>query len=99
MAAEEGLGVQGELNVGGVGDGVTDQNQVWDGWLPLPIGCLLSAALIYPDMTRAVEHLERQQKDHNTKFRELQVPVKCLKEQINVNQILVIKHMFRYSKN
>lgn len=78
MAAEEGLGVQGELDVGGVGDGVTDQNQVWDSWLLLPIGCLLSVALIYPDVTQAVEHLARQQKDHNTKFRELQVPVKCL---------------------
>lgn len=30
MAAEEGLGVQWELNVGRVRDGVTDQNQVWD---------------------------------------------------------------------
>lgn len=30
VAAEEGLGVQRELNVGRVRDGVTDQNQVWD---------------------------------------------------------------------
>lgn len=51
MAAEKGLGVQRDLNVGGVGDGVTDQNQVGNRWLPLPVGSLLSVALIYTDVT------------------------------------------------
>lgn len=46
MTAEEGLGVQRELNVGRVRDGVTDQNQVWDSRLLLPIGTRLSVVLI-----------------------------------------------------
>lgn len=51
MAAEEGFGVQRDLNVGGVLDGVTDQNQVWNRWLLLPVGSLLSVAVIYTNMT------------------------------------------------
>ncbi len=51
MAAQKGLGVQRDLNVGGVLDGVTDQNQVGDRWLLLPVGSLLSVAFMYTDMT------------------------------------------------
>ena len=65
MAAEKGLGVQRDLNVGGVLDGVTDQNQVGDRWLLVPVGSLLSVAVINTDMTRAVEHLERWNRNHN----------------------------------
>lgn len=51
MTAEEGLGVQRELNVGGVRDGVTDQNQVWDRRLLLPIRTGLTVVLIYTHLS------------------------------------------------
>lgn len=60
VAAEEGLGVQRELNVGRVREGVTDQNQVWDSRL-LPIKTRLSVALVYTDMSVAVQHLDKNQ--------------------------------------
>ena len=66
MAAEKGLGVQRDLDVGGVLDGVTDQNQVGDGRLLVPVWSLLTVAFKYTDMTRAVEHLERRQDGNNT---------------------------------
>lgn len=46
VAAEKGLGVQRDLNVGGVWDGVTDQDQVGHRWLLVAIGSLLSVAVI-----------------------------------------------------
>lgn len=61
VTAEEGLGVQRELNVGRVRNGVTDQNQVWDSRLLLPIGTRLSVVLIYAHMSRAVQHLDKEQ--------------------------------------
>ena len=58
VAAEKCLGVQRDLDVGGVLNGVADQNQVGDWGLLVPVGSLLSAAVIHTDMTGAVEHLE-----------------------------------------
>jgi len=58
MAAEKSLGVKRDLNVGGVLDGVADQNQVGDRRLLVPVGRLLGVGLVHTDMTRAVEHLE-----------------------------------------
>lgn len=51
MSAEEGLGVQRELNVGRVRDGVADQNQVWDSRLLLSIRTRLSVILINTHMS------------------------------------------------
>lgn len=51
VATEEGLGVQRELNVGRVRDGVTDQNQVRDRRPLLSIRTLLSVALVHTDVS------------------------------------------------
>ncbi|TNN84236.1 hypothetical protein EYF80_005563 [Liparis tanakae] len=58
MAAEKSLGVQRDLNVGGMLDGVTDQNQVGDRRLLVPVGRLLGVGAAHTDMAGAVEHLE-----------------------------------------
>lgn len=61
VTAEEGLGVQRELDVGRVRDGVTDQNQVRDSRLRLPIRTGLSEVLIHTHVSRAVQHLDKEQ--------------------------------------
>lgn len=58
MAAEEGLGVQRDLNVGGVRDWIADQNQVGHRWLLLPVGALFVRAVINAHETCAVKHLQ-----------------------------------------
>lgn len=58
MAAEKSLGVKRDLNVGGMLDGITDQNQVGGWGLLVPVGGLLGGVVMYTHMTRAVEHLE-----------------------------------------
>lgn len=63
MAAKEGLGVQRDLDVGRVGDGVTDQDQIGDGWLLRAVGALLTA--VNTNVTRAMQHLREQQFSQN----------------------------------
>lgn len=50
VAAEKGLGVQRGLDVGGMGNGVTDQDQVWDRRIFVAI-CLLSVVVINTNVT------------------------------------------------
>lgn len=61
MAAEESLGVQRDLNVGGVWDGIADQNQVGHRWLLLSVGALFGWAVINAHVTCAVKHLQGEQ--------------------------------------
>lgn len=58
VAAEEGLGVQRDFDVGGVGDWITDQNQVRHRRLLLSVTVLLSLDAVNVHVTRAVKHLE-----------------------------------------
>lgn len=50
VTTEEGFCVQGDLDVRGVRDGVADQNQVRGGRLRLPVGSLVSLALVQADV-------------------------------------------------
>ena len=60
VAAQEGLGIQWDLDVGGVGDGVADEHQEGHRGRLVPTRALLRRGLVQLHVARAVEHLEER---------------------------------------
>ena len=62
MAAQEGLAVQGRVDVGGVGDGLTHHHQAGERRLLEPTQPMRGATVVHLQVASAVQNLGKQRR-------------------------------------